>query len=171
MKWNINFKQGCRRLALVILSIYVIYFLLRYIFSGCIFLQIDYIEQAKVINLSNKQELSLIDFSQEFFEKEKSEIDYRIYDFNTLGFSIHPYRDYFKNFDGQIFKNNEVFTVDSVNYQIKLPGKLKYLFTQFLQFLLIPLFAFVMILLYLLIEKLISYLKAIIIWIIKGFKQ
>ena len=171
MNLNINFKQGFRRIAAVGIALFILYFSIKFIFSGFIFWKIDYIGKATVINLKTKQEQSLIDFSQNYFEKEKSQYAYLTYDFNTLGFDIHPYKGYFKNFDNIVFKNNEIYSVDSVNYQIKLPGELKYLYTQIWQFLLIPLGAAILAFLYLLIEKFSILMFQIICWVIKGFKN
>ena len=105
-----------------------------------------------------------IDFSEKNFAKKRELSDYTSYYFETLGFKIHPYKRYFENYDNHVFKDNEIYKINNKNYQIKLPSSLKYLCTQFWQFMLIPLINLIILLLYLLIETILS-------WIIKGFKE
>lgn len=159
----INIKQGTRRIGIVFLILANLWFLLMFIFSGFIFWDIDYISKAEVINISNNNHISLIDFSQENFEKKKELYQYTQYYFNHLGFKVHPYKRYFINFDNVIFKNNEHIKINNQEYIVKLPSAFSYLKSQVLQFLLIPLCNLIIIGLYLLIEF-------VLCWIIKGFK-
>lgn len=161
---KINIKEGLRRILTVMLTMFSVYYLFIFIVSGFIFWNIDYIEKAKVINLSNNNKISLIDFSQKYFEKKKELYDYNEYYFKSLGFKVHPYKKYFVNYDNHKFVDNEIYTINSANYQIKLPSVFQYVIMQILQFLLIPLCNLLLIGLYFLIES-------TIIWIIKGFKE
>lgn len=161
-----NIKQGLRRLLIVILSAFTIYFLLIFTLSGFIFWKTDYIGNAEVYKVNTPEiKESLIDFSRDNFEKKREfYLETTIINMGNFGFAIHPYKRYFTNWDGVTFKDKERITLNNEQYIVKLPSAFNYLITQIWQFLLIPLCWLIIWGIYLLIES-------VICWIIKGFKE
>lgn len=123
---KINFKRGLKRIGIILLILMNLFVLLKFFFSGFIFWDIDYISKAKVLNLSNNTEIDLIDFSQKHFEKEKELYQYTQYYFDHLGFRVHPYKRYFKNYDNITFKDNEHIKINNEEYIVKLPSAFSY---------------------------------------------
>lgn len=161
-----NIKEGLRRILTVILSVITAYYLFIFILSGFIFWKTDYIAQAEVFNKNNPTiKESLIDFSRDNFEKKREfYLETVIIERGNFGFEIHPYKRYFKNWDGIIFKDKHIIASNNVDYIVKLPSVFNYLVTQIWQFLLIPLCWLIIWTIYLIIES-------TIIWIINGFKN
>ncbi|MBO7735039.1 MAG: hypothetical protein J6S67_20925 [Methanobrevibacter sp.] len=161
----INIKQGLRRIGIVFLILANLWFLLMFILSGFIFWESEYIGSAEVYNKNNPNiKIDLIDFSRDNFEKKREwYLESVIIRMGNFGFTIHPYKRYFKNWDGVTFKDNEHIKVNNEEYIVKLPSAFSYLKNQIWQFLLIPLCDLLIIGFYLLIEF-------ILCWIIKGFK-
>ena len=164
LRVTMNIKRGLRRIFFVILSLFICYFLLIFIIGGGIFWKQDYIFEAKVQNTTKFEDVhTLVEFSNEYFQKENPIDIYYPGFFDTWGFSIHPYKRFFVNYDGHIFKDKEIYTINNTTYQVQLPSAQKYFITQLWQFLLIPFGTSILLAFYLFVEWIIT-------WIIKGFK-
>lgn len=155
---GINFKQGIRRIVIVIIGFIFLCCMCGYIASGCIWDNWKFKENIEVCNQGTLKCLTLKEFL-------------KIYDEEITFYNIEcrPYYQLCTCYTAaynKTLKNNQNIVIKGKKTaaRIVMPSRLRYFLWQLFDFLLIPFWTIIVYVSYLLIEF-------VFIWMLQGFKQ